>query len=76
MKRLILFFLILIPLFSFGQKRMKKKVTHDKGTIFGYWGYNRDVYTNSNMNFVGPGYDFTLAGVEAKDNPEEFSFDG
>ena len=54
---------------------MKKKVTHDKGTIFGYWGYNRDVYTNSNMNFVGPGYNFTLAGVEAKDNPEEFSFD-
>jgi len=72
MNKLILLSLILLPLFSQGQKRMKKKVSYAQGTLFGYWGYNRSAYTKSNMRFVGPGYDFTLAKAVAYDNPEPF----
>lgn len=53
-------------------KRMKKKDSYAKGTLYGYWGYNRSAYTKSNMRFVGPGYDFTLKGAVAHDNPSPF----
>ena len=48
---------------------MKKKDSKAAGTIFGYWGYNRSAYSRSNIRFVGPNYDFTLAGAVAKDRP-------
>ena len=69
MKALIVFVLIAIPFLSEGQKKSKEKVSYAKGTIYGYWGYNRTAYTKSNMRFVGPEYDFTLVGVRAADNP-------
>lgn len=72
MNKLIIILLILIPFVSEGQKRMKKKESSATGTLFGYWGYNRSAYTKSNMRFVGPGYDFTLANAKAFDNPEPF----
>ncbi len=76
MKRFLLLLVILTPLFSQAQgfKRMKKKVSYAKGTFFGYWGYNRAGYTKSNINFQGPGYDFTMQGAKSYDNPEEFNF--
>lgn len=73
MKNLILILIIAIaPLTSSAQssfKNKKQKMSHAQGTLFGYWGYNRSAYTKSNMRFVGPGYDFTLAGAKAHDNP-------
>jgi hypothetical protein len=55
------------------QHRSKKsKVSYAQGTLFGHWGYNRAGYTKSNIHFVGPGYDFTLAGATAYDRPEKF----
>lgn len=74
MKILVLALAVAFPLISSGQgnKRMKKKVSYAEGTLFGYWGYNRSGYTPSNMRFVGPGYDFTLKGAVAYDNPEKF----
>jgi hypothetical protein len=39
------------------------------GSFYGFWGYNRSVYANSDILFQGPGYDFTLANVMAKDAP-------
>ncbi len=68
----LLLALIFTPLFSTAQstwKNKKQKVSHAQGTLFGYWGYNRSAYTKSNMRFVGPGYDFTLSGAVAHDNP-------
>ncbi|MCR9172417.1 MAG: hypothetical protein NXI10_08005, partial [bacterium] len=47
--------------------RMKKKESDARGTLWGYWGYNRTRYTNSNIRFVGPGYDFTLADAKGHD---------
>ena len=64
--------LVFTPLLSTAQstwKNKKQKVSHAKGTLFGYWGYNRSKYTKSNMRFVGAGYDFTLQGAKAHDNP-------
>lgn len=52
--------------------QLKKKVNKNsmgKGALFLYWGYNHSVYTKSNLHFIGPGYDFTLAGVSAADRP-------
>ena len=69
---LLILALICAPLLSMAQstwKNKKQKISHAQGTLFGYWGYNRSAYTKSNMRFVGPGYDFTLAGAKAHDNP-------
>lgn len=46
--------------------------TH-QGSFFAFWGYNRSAYTNSDIKFVGPGYDFTLDNVVAKDAPTPLS---
>lgn len=65
--------IVSLPFASDAQhKRMKKKVSYDAGTLFGYWGYNRSAYTKSNIRFAGPGYDFTLANAVAHDNPSPF----
>lgn len=68
--------LISISLLSFdnlAQNGKKRKDSTEKGTVFLFWGYNRTHYTNSNLRFVGPGYDFTLNGAKAVDKPEPFS---
>lgn len=69
MKALVVLILVAIPFLSEGQKKSKEKVSYAKGTIFGYWGYNRSAYTKSTMRFVGPEYDFSLVGVKAGDHP-------
>ncbi|PJZ47324.1 hypothetical protein [Leptospira brenneri] len=49
---------------------------HDKkGTWNIQWGYNRSSYTQSDINFRGPGYEYTLKSVNAKDKPESFRAD-
>jgi hypothetical protein len=67
-----IFFLVLISVssVSFSQyKRAKTKKSWSAGTLFFYWGYNRSFYTKSNINFNGPGYNFTLNGAKAVDRP-------
>ncbi len=53
----------------------KPKKSYAKGAIFAHWGYNRNFYTKSDINFTGAGYNFTLHGCEAEDRPEELTFD-
>lgn len=50
-------------------KKKVKKVSYGKGTLYGYWGYNRSAYTKSNLRLIGSGYDFTLKNATAHDNP-------
>lgn len=64
---LLLTLLISLPLFS-------QEETHRKGEIFIYWGWNRSIYTNSDIHFKGNSYDFTLYDVAAKDKQNPFSF--
>lgn len=44
-----------------------------KGRLFLHWGYNRAIFTRSDIQFTGADYDFTLRDVKAFDRPETFS---
>lgn len=46
-----------------------------KGEWFVHWGYNFSWYDTSDLNFKGPGYDFTLKDVVAHDRPSKLSLD-
>ena len=46
-----------------------------KGEWFIHWGWNFSWYDTSDINFKGPGYDFTLKDVKAKDRPSKLSTD-
>ena len=48
----------------------ERRVSQRKGKKFFSWGYNRSSYTQSDINFKGPGYKFTLQDVTAQDKPE------
>ncbi len=43
-----------------------------KGRFYIYWGWNRSVYTKSDITFLGEDYDFTLSQVVAKDRQSKF----
>lgn len=43
-----------------------------KNQIWIYWGYNRGQFTKSDIHFTGPGYDFTINDVVAKDRQSPF----
>lgn len=45
-----------------------------KGEFFFSWGYNRAAFSKSDISFSGPGIDFTLNNVVAKDRPTPFDF--
>lgn len=47
-----------------------RRVTQRKGKKFFTWGYNRGYYTQSDINFKGPGYRFTIQDATAQDKPE------
>ncbi|MBK9536978.1 MAG: hypothetical protein IPO10_17735 [Flavobacteriales bacterium] len=44
-----------------------------KGSFFVYWGYNRSMYSWSDIHFDGSNYDFTLRHVKASDRQVPFS---
>lgn len=70
MIKLLTFIFIITSFVANAQyKKAKPKKSWASGTMFVYWGYNRSVYTKSNINFVGTGYDFTLNGAKAVDRP-------
>lgn len=37
--------------------------------MYFYWGYNRSIYSKSDINFQGPGYNFIAEDVHAHDRP-------
>ncbi len=71
MKKLSLIFAF--SLFIFSSFAQSTNFLNRKGTWYFSWGYNRSSYANSDIHFVGPNYDFTLANVVAKDFPTPFS---
>jgi hypothetical protein len=48
---------------------IKKEQTARKGKLYFFWGYNISSYTKSSIHFSGPGYDFTIMDLKAKDRP-------
>lgn len=71
MKHITLFLLLLTITNVQAQSRSKKKqkISYAKGTLWGYWGYNRSAYTKSDLRLIGQGYDFKLKNATAHDNP-------
>jgi hypothetical protein len=49
----------------------ERRVSQRKGKKFFTWGYNRSSYTQSDINFKGPGYKFTIQDATAQDKPEK-----
>jgi hypothetical protein len=71
LKSAIIVLILLTSFGSYGQKySYKKKFGTQKNTMYFYWGYNRSGFTKSNINFVGPDYNFTAIDVAARDKPE------
>ncbi len=53
-----------------GKSLFSNEVKRDfsrKGDFYVHWGYNHSYYDKSDINFKGPGYDFTLKSVVAHD---------
>ena len=81
MKNTIL--ITLITLFSFtentfaqGDIKVQDKYTaHNKGKFFISWGGNRDSYSNSDINYRGKDYNFTIYNVAAEDKPKGWHVD-
>lgn len=67
MRLLVLFCYLFCFLGGFAQE----KITN-KGKIFAFWGWNRSGFTNSNIQFTGNDYDFTLNNVAANDRYTPF----
>ncbi len=51
-----------------------KEAASNKGLFYIYFGYNRSVYSNSDIHFTGPDYDVTFYDLKASDRPTKFSF--
>lgn len=70
MKALASLFFLLISLIGISQNySYRKKNTNQAGAMYFYWGYNRSIYTKSNIHFYGDDYDFTIYKAKAHDNP-------
>ena len=62
------FALISISFLSITNIVSAKKTKHT--SMYFSWGYNRDIYSPSNVHFVNPGkYDFTVHQMKATDRP-------
>ena len=59
--------------FEFFPKRARKEKKVNK--VFLYWGYNRGWYSKSDIHLKGPGYDYTINNVIAKDRPTPFEIE-
>lgn len=79
-RQFLLFFLtfwVFLPVFS-QTNWLSEPVfssTERKHQFWIHWGYNRAQYSKSDIHFTGPGYDFTLDNVKAKDRQSPFNFD-
>ena len=72
MKKLILFLILLISVNGNAQNySYKKKKITQKGSMYFFWGYNRSIYSRSNINFKGDDYNFTIFKATARDNPSK-----
>jgi len=54
------------------QTSKNRSIPHKKGSFYFYWGYHRSTFSQSDIHFTGPQYDFTLYGVKASDRPSSF----
>ncbi|KFF05742.1 hypothetical protein [Flavobacterium reichenbachii] len=78
MKTKFLFFVLLgFSLSTFAQEEIpvQKYTAHNKGKFFVMWGGNRDTYSDSDVNFRGKDYNFTVNNMTAHDKPKGWHVD-
>ena len=68
-----LFALILFSNQANSQCNNFKDNSYKKGDFFFYWGWNRDLYSKSDIHFKGDNYNFVLSDVIAKDRQSPFN---
>ena len=68
-KRLVLVVLLM------GFSLVNAGVLNKKGKTFFYHGWNHSTYSNSDIHFSGPGYDYTLYDVSARDSQSPVNSD-
>ena len=75
MKPIVIFFFALLSCLSdvsYSQTMSSPGLGEKKGSLFLYWGYNRSWFSNSNLHFNGPDYDFTVYDLKSIDRPTPF----
>jgi len=67
--------LLLLTLFSsvLMAQEESQEVKSRKGEVFLYWGWNRSMYSTSDIHFSGNDYDFTIENTVAHDRQTPFS---
>ena len=77
MNKLIFSFITVLSFANnFAQDVAAEKYTaHNKGKFFVFWGGNRGIFANSDINFKGKNYDFTIDNAVADDKPKGFHID-
>ena len=63
---------MLLSTVAFGQDVKPKTERQIKGSFYAYWGWNASIYTNSDINFSGTNYDFTIQNAVAIDRQSAF----
>jgi hypothetical protein len=64
---------LILLFFSFSN--VSYAAIHHAESWYFLWGYNRSNYKDSDINFKGPGYDYTLEGVRASDKQSAFQWE-
>lgn len=67
MMKIVLFISLIISSTCFSQDEKQSEVLSKKGSFYLYWGWNRDLYSKSDIEFKGNDYDFIVHDVVAKD---------
>ncbi|MEX1190850.1 MAG: hypothetical protein WEA99_02670 [Brumimicrobium sp.] len=69
-KVIIILMLVIVGNDSLLAQRKTKLNTNGKGTLFAYFGYNRSVYSASDVYFTGNNYDFSTGSTSFSDDQE------
>jgi hypothetical protein len=69
------FFLIIGAFAQDSMKITERFTAHNKGKFFISWGGNRESYTDSDVNFRGKDYNFTVENMAAHDKPKGWHVD-
>ena len=74
MKKTLLTVLLCLSIYPFLSQELEEinNGNNNKSSFYLYWGWNRGWFSNSNINFSGENYDFTLYKVKASDRPTAF----
>jgi hypothetical protein len=65
--------LFLTTFSGFAQEEPEAEPEGNKGKIYFYWGWNRGTFSNSDINFSGSDYNFTIKEVVADDRQSSFN---